>query len=121
MKRYLLLLVALACSSCGLLPGNRLSSSTPVCRNSLRIIDAAKEQAALQYSWTNGTPCDPTDARTKVDQFIKKGMVVCPQGGAYTYNPIGIDPTCSLGRTNVATVNTGWFETTETRQHRLRE
>lgn len=115
------MLVALVCSSCVLFPRARPTSTTPACRNSLRIIDAAKEQAALQYSWTNGAPCDSADARANVNHFIKKGMVICPQGGAYTYNPVGTDPTCSLGRTNAATVNTGWFQTPETRQHRLRE
>lgn len=83
MKRVILLVAALACVSCRLLPQNRPTSTTPVCKNSLRIIDAAKEQAALRHAWTNGTPCDTPDAHDKIQAFVKKGAVVCPRGYSY--------------------------------------
>jgi hypothetical protein len=108
------------CASCRLLP-RRTTSSTPVCTNSLRIIDLGKEQAALAHGWTNGTPCDTAYARAEVSQYIKGGGVSCPQGGQYTYNPVGVDPVCSLGQTHASTIRYRLFKTTETRQHRLRE
>ncbi len=120
MKLLIPLTIAVLCSSCGLIPQNRSTSTTPVCRNSLRIIAAAKEQAVLAHSWMNGTPCDTPDARAKVEYFMR-GRRVCPWGGTYTYNAIGVDPTCSLGHTNVTIVRVGWLKTTETRQHRLGE
>jgi hypothetical protein len=99
----------------------RSTSCTNACINNLRQIQAAKEGEALAQGWTNGTPCDTADARAAVNQYIKNGGVSCPQGGQYTYNPVGVVPVCSLGQTNASTIQHWLFKTAKTRQHRLRE
>lgn len=65
------------------------------CVNNLRKIDAAKEQAALEYRLITGAPVAETDAR--VNAYIKGNATpVCPAGGKYTYGPIGSNPACSV-------------------------
>lgn len=67
-------------------------SCSSSCINNLRQIDSAKEQWALANSGTNGEE----SAVSAVNQYIKgKTTPVCPQGGIYTYNPIGAPPACS--------------------------
>lgn len=56
------------------------------------MIDAAKEQWAMVNHKTNGEKV----VISEVNQYIKGNTTpVCPQGGTYTYNPVGIAPTCS--------------------------
>ncbi|MBN1670226.1 MAG: hypothetical protein JXR37_04295 [Kiritimatiellae bacterium] len=63
------------------------------CIGNLRQIDGAKEQWAMMYGVTNGTPTGE-----QLGEFIKGGWrtVVCPSGGEYRINPLGEDPTCSI-------------------------
>lgn len=62
------------------------------CINNLRIIDAGKEQCAMEYRLTDGVRA-PTDS---VNEYIKGRQIpVCPAGGTYDYNLIGSDPICS--------------------------
>jgi hypothetical protein len=82
--------------------------SCNACSNVLRQIDAAKEQCIRELGWTNGTPCDTPDARKQIDSLMK-GPILCSAGGTYTYNPIGVPPTCSAYNT------TNW----NTRSHLL--
>jgi hypothetical protein len=64
-----------------------------VCMNNLRMIDSAKEQWALSSGATDGTPADVDE----VNAYLPGGAVpVCPQGGVYTYNPVGRSPECSV-------------------------
>lgn len=70
------------------------------CINNLRQIDAAKEQARFELGWTNGQHVANGDER--VNAYIKglagtTNTPECPDGGAYTYNFIGRNPTCSAG------------------------
>ena len=70
------------------------------CINNLMIIDAAKEQYALDYNLASGTSLTtPTTAiKDAIDSsYIKGGAPTCPSDGNYTYGNIGTDPTCDLG------------------------
>ena len=65
------------------------------CINNLRLIDAAKQQWALE----NGKPHTATPAAKDIAVFIGRGegmMPVCPGGGAYTIGRISEDPACSI-------------------------
>jgi hypothetical protein len=77
----------------------RETSQRNACINNLRQIDAAKEQAALESRWTNGQFVATGD--TTVNSYIRgldgtTNTPTCHAGGAYTYNPIGSNPACSL-------------------------
>jgi len=70
----------------------RTTSQKNTCINNLRQLDSAKEQWAMASGSTDGT--EPVEA--EVLQYIKGGvMPTCPQGGTYTLNAIGVEPTCS--------------------------
>ena len=74
----------------------RHTSASKACVNNLRCIWAAKEQASMEYHWSQGHDCDKPDNRAAVNSYIKHGAdPTCPQGGIYTYNPVGTTPTCS--------------------------
>ena len=61
------------------------------CINNLRLIDAAKEQYALENNLDNGAAI-PAGG---VDPYLKAGFPVCPSAGAYTVGDVGVTPTCS--------------------------
>jgi hypothetical protein len=63
------------------------------CINNLRIIDAAKEQAALEGRLKEG---DKVDMKLLQDYLPGGRMPVCPAGGVYTVNPVGTNPRCSV-------------------------
>jgi len=73
-------------------------SRTRACINNLRIMDAAKEQAAMEQKWSGGRQIEPGSAAEKsVLAYIKGNkMPVCPAGGDYELRPIGQLPTCSV-------------------------
>ena len=78
-----------------LIRARRTSAFNP-CVNFLRMIDAGKEQAALAYGWPTGTDCDSPTNKPLVNQYIKGNATPqCPEGGTYTYNPLGVNPVCS--------------------------
>jgi hypothetical protein len=63
------------------------------CINNLRMIDAAKQQWALQNSKNAGDV--PTAADLK--PFLKTGAFpICPSGGTYTIGAVSNAPTCSI-------------------------
>lgn len=70
----------------------RNTSQQTSCINSLRQLDNAKEQAALAYGLSEGASI----AAASVNEYIRKGAPVCPGGGEYTYNVIGVRPTCNI-------------------------
>lgn len=73
----------------------RNTSRANACVNNLRIIDASKEQDALENNLATGA------ASANVLNYIKGGALpTCPGGGAYTVDVIGTDPSCSLGGTH---------------------
>jgi len=63
------------------------------CINQLRMIDAAKEQYAMEHNLSDGAVADPAG----ISEYLRGGRLpTCPQGGEYTIKPIGTDPTCSI-------------------------
>lgn len=73
----------------------RTTAQRNACINNLRIIDAAKEQWAIETNAAEGA----TPGADNLQEYIKGGqMPTCPVGNAvYTINAIGIDPACSSG------------------------
>ena len=81
----------------------RADSQAKACINNLRIMDAAKEQAAMENKWAadrdiNGSAADITNCL----EYVKGNTVpVCPGGGTYDWENLGVQPTCSLSGTHV--------------------
>ena len=95
-------------------PGNNLKPMTPgemalapgqqtqtaasmldTCIKNLRHIDAAKQQWALE----NGKTAEAIPIVQDLVPYIGKGngvFLVCPSGGTYTINAVGVVPTCSI-------------------------
>lgn len=71
---------------------SREKSQAKTCMNSLRQIYYAKEHFASQNSLSAGDPVTESD----VAVFLNHGLPVCPAGGAYAINPVGVDPTCTF-------------------------
>ena len=72
----------------------RDTSQLHACINNMRMLDAAKEQAALQDNYK----ADGAVSEVELSQFLKNGFagLQCPKGGHYTINPVGLDPECSV-------------------------
>ena len=63
------------------------------CINNLRQIDAAKQQWALEND--KAAEAVPT-AQDLLPYFQDNLFPVCPSGGIYTINAVGVPPTCSI-------------------------
>lgn len=75
----------------------RNTSQQNACINNLRMIDAGKEQAALELRWTSGRDCTTGTETVAVDAYIKGNTTpMCPGGGVYDYTTIGTNPTCDV-------------------------
>ncbi len=76
----------------------RTKSQTNVCISGLRQISSAKEQWALSAFKRDGYTVLDSDksGADGIDSFIKGGEPTCPADGAYTYQPIGTNPTCNV-------------------------
>ena len=61
------------------------------CINNLRRIDAAKEQWAFRSGAKTGAVIV-----SEANAYIKDGAPRCPAGGTYTYNNLGVNPTCGV-------------------------
>ena len=71
----------------------RATAQQNACINNLRMLDAAKQQWALEKKK------ETTDVPTVDDlkaYLSHNQMVVCPQGGTYTIGPVGESPKCSI-------------------------
>jgi len=67
------------------------------CVQNLRLIEAYKETWELEKRMTKGSPV----VASEVDAYDKSKMPpICPAGGTYVYNPVGVDPVCSFVMTN---------------------
>ena len=80
----------------------RTSARTSTCVNNLRLIAAAKDQAALE----NGLADTATLTTTQLSPYLKStdaatGLPKEPTAGTYAVNEISVRPTCSVGRTHV--------------------
>ncbi len=69
------------------------SNQIATCLNNLRQIDGAKQQWALENRKPPGALCAAQD----LAPFLKgNALPVCPAGGVYTLNPVGLEPLCSV-------------------------
>jgi hypothetical protein len=71
----------------------QLTGQQVVCINNLRQIEAAKQQWALENQKPPGSLVGPQDI---APYMPSKAVPVCPAGGVYTINPIGISPICNI-------------------------
>lgn len=63
------------------------------CVQNLRMIDGAKEQHAMRSSYCDGLLLP----EWPVLQFcVDRKLPVCPSGGKYSLNPLGVRPVCSF-------------------------
>ncbi|HTY86644.1 MAG TPA: hypothetical protein VMB80_04200 [Candidatus Acidoferrum sp.] len=63
------------------------------CINNLREIDAAKQQWALE----NNRPANAVPTAQALLPYLPDGLFpVCPAGGIYAINAVGVPPTCSV-------------------------
>ncbi len=77
----------------GAIVQNQSAAIANACINNLRIIEAGKEQWALENKKVKGA-VPPTDG---LKAYFKDNQVpACPAGGTYSINGVGISATCSL-------------------------
>jgi hypothetical protein len=82
-------------------PNQLAADSSPVskmnaCINNLRLIDAAKQQWALEYRKQATDTPTPDDIRPYLGRGAKGELPVCPDGGVYTFSTVGEKPTCNI-------------------------
>jgi type II secretory pathway pseudopilin PulG len=72
----------------------RSTAQMSACMNNLRLLESAKDQAAIDNSHKDGE----TIPESEFSPFLKNGLggLVCPNGGAYAVNPVGKDAQCSV-------------------------
>jgi prepilin-type N-terminal cleavage/methylation domain-containing protein len=81
----------------------RSESQAKGCINNLRIMDAAKEQAAMEMGWAQTqTVAAGSTQELSVLAYIKGGAAECPANGTYTFGAIGTDPSCTLSTASPA-------------------
>jgi len=71
----------------------RQTSQMNACINNLRMIDAAKNQWALENNKKVG---DTPTENDLLPYFKNHQMPQCPAGGIYTIGAVGSNPTCSI-------------------------
>ena len=72
---------------------NRATSQKNACLNNIRLIDAGKEQWALE----TGQDAAAAVLTTAVNDYLKGSTTpACPAKGAYSYNAVGTKPVCSI-------------------------
>ena len=81
---------------------SREQSRTSACVNNLRLLAAAKDQAAIEL----GIAETVVPTTTQISPYLKDtkivgGLPVEPAGGSYTMGAVSADPTCSVGGTHV--------------------
>lgn len=70
----------------------RTNARRSACINNLRLIDAGKEQWALENDKNEGDAVADAD----ITPYLKGGaMPTCPSGGEYDKQAVGTNPTCS--------------------------
>jgi hypothetical protein len=64
-----------------------------LCLDNLRHLDGAKQQWALE----NRQPAEALPEPADLEPYLPDpARWVCPAGGVYTLNPVGVPPTCSI-------------------------
>jgi Tfp pilus assembly protein PilV len=77
----------------GLTVTNSEQAVTATCVNNLRLIDGAKQQWALEHQKPPGALLTAAD----LTPYVKSNALpVCPAGGVYTLNPVGLAPICNI-------------------------
>ena len=72
----------------------RNTSAQAACINNLRQLDGAKDQWAIEKGHRVGEPVVTNEV---IEYMYKGGMPTCPNGGTYSLNPLGQNPTCGIG------------------------
>jgi type II secretory pathway pseudopilin PulG len=72
---------------------SRARSRQKTCLSNQRVINAAKDQFAMEYNKNVGDLCTATDL---VPVYLRGVFPYCPEGGTYSINPIGQDMSCSI-------------------------
>ncbi len=76
-------------------------SDMPNCIKNMVLIEVAKDKLAASAKKDIGSSVDEAEVKA----FIKDGKIpTCPNGGRYTYNPIGKDPECSIHGSRTAAI-----------------
>jgi len=75
----------------------RETSRAKSCCSSLRQIETAKEQWAMDTKAAQGDTA-PTDLWTDPNNYMKDAPV-CPSNGTYDFQSIGVNATCSISGT----------------------
>ena len=73
----------------------RSTSQQNACINNLRMIDAAKNQWALENNKKTGDPCTADGLKPYI-RLTNGQIPKCPAGGTYTIGAIGESPKCSI-------------------------
>jgi len=74
-------------------PSNPEQAQAAACVNNLRLIDGAEQQWALEKQKPAGALLTSAD----LAPYLKSNAVpVCPAGGVYTLNPVGVMPICNI-------------------------
>ena len=77
----------------GLTVTNAEQANIAACINNLRLLDGAKQQWALEAQKPPGTLLTPAN----LTPYMKSNALpVCPAGGVYTLNPVGLAPICNI-------------------------
>ncbi len=77
----------------GQAPPNLEQAQAAACINSLRLIDGAKQQWALEKQKPAGALLTSAD----LAPYLKSNALpACPAGGIYTLNPVGMTPICNI-------------------------
>jgi len=77
----------------GLTPATTEQAQAAACINNLRLMDGAKHQWALEKQKPAGALLTTGD----LTPYLRSNAVpVCPAGGVYTLNPVGLTPLCNL-------------------------
>jgi len=74
----------------------RTTSQQNACINNLRLIDAAKQQWALEKGKQSTDTPETRDIQPFLGRGVKGEMPTCPAGGVYTIGTVGEKPTCSI-------------------------
>ena len=67
------------------------------CVSNLRMIDGAKEQWALEHHKATNDPVSWADVQPYMGRGPEGEIPICPEGGIYVLNRIGVTPRCSIG------------------------
>jgi uncharacterized membrane protein YccC len=77
----------------GMTPQTSEEQQAKVCINNLRLINAAKQQWALDNQKPSGALLIAAD----LEPYLKtNALPTCPAGGVYTINPVGYAPLCNI-------------------------